>query len=331
MTERTMPKTVAVWLLLGFLVGVSGFAADAADQGLDPLVAEVVEMLDAGVSDGLILQWLESTGRRPVDIGSEGLIALTEAQASESLMSRLLELVGEERPGATMAPPAATQTGPTLREVSSAEAADGSLEVIIRLSGKRMWVEEDEPDSPRDERWNVFLYLDGDLVAWTRPDQQGEAVEARRVIRAGSREMRVILQRYEKVRGGWTYESLAVPTLVAFDAQVGDPLEIEVDLKRSWGLWRDRNDGGPLSYVIRQGVRVLGESDGAGGNPVGWQPVCEDVEANFPESQGVPRAYRSSMSRCVRWADLWNGPGQNTSRTEILEDLAEYDFEPPVR
>lgn len=326
-----MPKTVAVWLLLGFLVGVSGFAADAADQGLDPLVAEVVEMLDAGVSDGLILQWLESTGRRPVDIGSEGLIALTEAQASELLMSRLLELVEAERPDGSKVASEAAPIGPSPRQSLTEESAEESVEAIFRLSGTRMWVDEDEPDSPREERWNVYLYLDGDLIAWTRPNQQGDPVEARRVIPTGSHEMRVILQRYEKSRGGWSYESLAVPTLVAFDAQVGDPLEIEVDMERSWGLWRDRSDGGPLSYVIRQGVRVLGESKGAGGNPDDWQPVCEDIEANFPESQGVPRAYRSSMSRCARWADLWNGPAKETSRTEILEDLAEYDFEPPVR
>ena len=329
-----MKRTLLCILIgFGFVLSNAAVGEEGATSKtlLDPIVAQVVEMLNAGVSDGLILQWLESTGRRPVDIDSEGLIALTEAQASEPMMSRLLELVGEERPGATMAPPAATPTGPTLQETPSAEAADGSLEAIIRLSGKRMWVEEDEPDSPRNERWKVFLYLDGELVAWTRPDQQGEPVEARRVIREGRREMRVILQRYEEARSGWNYESLAVPTLVAFDAQVGDPLEIEVDMERSWGLWRDRSDGGPLSYVIRQGVRVLGESKGAGGNPDDWQPVCEDIEANFPESQGVPRAYRSSMSRCARWADLWNGPGKETSRTEILEDLAEYDFEPPVR
>jgi hypothetical protein len=37
------------------------------------------------------------------------------------------------------------------------------------------------------------------------------------------------------------------------------------------------------------------------------------------------------MNRCVRWADLWTGKGQATSRTEILTELARFDFEPPMR
>jgi hypothetical protein len=205
------------------------------------------------------------------------------------------------------------------------------VEAHIRLGAKRVWVDEDEPDSPRPPRWDVYLYLDGDLVAWTRPDQQGDPVEARRVIPTGRHEMRVALQRYEESRGGWSYGSLVVPTLVSFDAQVGAPIEAEVEMTRIWGMWRDRQDGGPLSYLIRQGTKVLGETKGSGGDPDHWQPICEDVEANFPESQGVPRAYRSSMSRCLPWADLWTGPGKETSRKEILKSLAEHDFEPPVR
>lgn len=295
-------------------------------------------MLNAGVSDSLILQWLESTDRRPVDIGSLDLIALTDAEASEELIAALLNRVEEARTAEPIdssgAPPEPTPVAPlaaSVRDSRTTVPVDGSVEATFRLSAKRVWVDEEEPDSPREPRWNVFLYLDGEVIVWTRPDAKGKPVEARRSIAAGHREMRVVLQRYEERREGWRYESLSVPTLVAFEVQPGDPVEIEVDMKRIWGLWRNRKDGGPLSYVVRQGGEVLVEQSGTGGNPERWQPVCEDVEANFPDAEGVPKAFRNPMSRCVRWAELWNGPGKSTSRPGILEELAEYDFEPPVR
>ena len=334
--EIVLSSLFGLGLVLGLVGGASARDSSASEMPLDSIVSEVVEMLNAGVSDNLILQWLESTGRRPTDVGSQGLIALTEAGASEQLTNTLLELVGERREGEL-----AVGQHP-VQKPRSVEGADspapymeplvpvgGGVEATIRLSAKRVWVDEDEPDSPRDERWSVYAYLDGDFVAWVRPDRKGEPVEAQRVLQPGHHELRIVLQRYEELRRGWSYESLAVPTLVAFEASHGDPIAIEIEMKRIWGLWRDRKEGGPLSYVIRQGSNVLAENDGAGGNPDHWQPVCEDVEANFPAAENTPRAYRSSMERCVRWDSLWTGGGA-TSRAEILRQLADHDFEPPV-
>ena len=321
-------------LSLGLLAVLAGGAAAAdsspSERPLDPIVAQVIQMLNAGVSDNLILQWLDSTDRRPVDIGSQDLIALTEAEASEQLVTTLLELVEEGRVEEPTAGSAVVEPAETPPPSPSAAGAS-AVEAIFELSAKRVWVDEDEPDSPREERWHVFLYLDGEFIAWTRPTKQGEPVEARRVIGTGPKEIRVILQRYEERRAGWFYESLTVPSIIAFEAEAGGPIEVEVDMRRIWGAWRDRNQGGPLSYIIRQGTRVLAEQSGTGGNPSRWQPVCEDVEANFPDAEGVPKAFRNPMSRCVRWAELWNGPGKTTSRSEILRQLAENDFEPPVR
>lgn len=203
--------------------------------------------------------------------------------------------------------------------------------MILNLGAKRAIVEEDEPDSPREPPWWVYLYLDGELVAWTKPSRRGEPVEARRAIQSGERELRVVLQRYEDLRGGWLHESLSVPTLVRFEAHPGKTIEIDVEVKRIWGLWRDRKDGGPLSYLIRQGSEVLAEQQGTGGNPDRWRPVCEDVEANFRDADGVPKRFRNAMVRCIRWSELWTGTGSSTSRTQILDELAAYEFEPPLR
>ena len=250
------------------------------------------------------------------------MIALTEAGASESLMTTLLQGVAGQSARSAARPKPAVHAPP---------AAAGTVEAKVELRAKQAFVDEDEPDSPRAQPWWIYLYLDGELVAWTKPSLDGEPVESRRFISVGDHELRVVVQRYEELRGGWLYESLSVPTQVAFQASAGVPLEIEVEMKRIWGLWRERKDGGPLSYVVRQGVEVLAEHTGTGGNPDRWQPVCEDVEANFTESPEVPRQFRGAMNRCVRWADLWTGKGQSTSRSEILAELARFDFEPPMR
>lgn len=311
--------------------------ATAAPEELDPIVAQVVAMLEAGVSEELVLQWLESTGRRPQDIGAQGVIALTEGGASEQLIMALLQLVeelgtepvGRSAPGP--GPPSSESPGPIAVPHDPRATSEEGVQAIVELRAKRIWTDEPEPDGPQEPRWDVYLYLDGELVAWSRPTLQGDPVEARRTLRAGQRELRVVLQRYEELRSEWLYESLLVPTLIGFKARPGEPIEIDVEMKRIWGLWRQRSDGGPLSYTIRQGDRVLAEHPGTGGDPDRWRPVCEDVEANFPDAEKVPRRFRSLMSRCVRWADLWTGSGRSSSRSEILAALAEYDFQPPVR
>lgn len=338
--ECRLPVVVGLFVLLGVVLSpkIGSAEADSSSPVLDPVVREVVEMLEAGVDEPVIAQWLESTGRRPAEVGSQGMIALTASGASEELMTTLLKLLEEPGAEAVRVEPAST---PALMRDETAgiqpdsrtpgALTEGVADAVIRLSARRIWVDEDEPDRPRDPPWDVYLYLDGELVSWTRPTLEGEPVEARRVIQSGRRELRVILQRYEELRGGWLYESLAVPTLVAFETQAGDPIEIAVEMKHIWSLWRQGTDGGPLSFVIRQGNQTLVENQGIGGDPDRWQPVCEDLEANFPDSEKLPSRFRNPMSRCVHWGDLWTGAGQSTSREEILANLAAHDFQFPVR
>lgn len=327
MKTRNKLRTITRWLVLAILLPPMVSVAMEPDQlELDPVVVDVVEMLKAGVDEGAIVQWLESTDRQPTDISRQGMIALTGAGATERLITSLLQRV--DAPG-----PELTETGALPADGSArrrVEAGQESAEATFSLRAKQAFVDEDEPDSPREPPWSVYLYLDGELIAWTRPSVKGEPVETRRMIDAGRRELRVVLQRYEDQRGGWLHESLSVPTLVDFEVLPGNSVDVEVKMNRIWGLWREKKDGGPLSYLIRQGVDVLAENQGTGGNPDRWQPVCEDVEANFPDAQGVPKRFRNQMGRCIRWSKLWTAGGQSTSRSEILGDLAEYDFQPSV-
>lgn len=324
---------VVLTFLLG-LAAMAGLPGCATAAELDPIVAQVIQILETGVSDELIVQWLEGTGRRPRDLGSQDLIALTEAGASEELISRLLQRVGEasvaEATEPPEPPPAAAEAGAALTEPArgATPGGDRRAETRIRLSARQIWVQEDEPDSPRADPYGVFLYLDGRYAARVKPSLRGEPVELRRLLVPGRHELRLLLETHVERKGRWSHDSLVVSTAIAFAVEPGDPLEIDIHLSRGWELGRP-GAGGPLSYVVRQGDRLVAEQERAGGSPSEWPPVCEDVEANFPGEDRVPRRYRSEMRRCVRWTTLWRGQGQGSSRQELLAWMGESDFRPP--
>ncbi len=46
----------------------------------DPLVDDVVRMLDAGIESDLVVSWLKTGDRRPAALSADALIALSQAQ-----------------------------------------------------------------------------------------------------------------------------------------------------------------------------------------------------------------------------------------------------------
>lgn len=332
-------------VLAGLLVFTISLAAHADQSGaetpgLDPVVAQVVEMLDAGVDEEIIDQWLATTDRRPADIGAQGLITLTQAGASKDLIGHMLELVAEttsvpEPHIPVQMPPAGAEqeSAPQLLDPDGDEAhraadVDTPADVLFLLSYKRIITQEPEPDSPQPEPWTVFAYLDGELVAWVTDSMAAEPVRANRQLAPGRHLVRVTRERHIQRGRRWVHETQVAPTSIAFDVVPGQGMEVDI---RFHGHWMDRQTRGPLSYAVRQGNQTLAEEGPTGGNPSEWQLVCEDVEANFPDAEKVPRLYRRDMARCTSWTNLWNGAGEQTSRTELLASMSESDFRPSFR
>lgn len=342
-------KRISNALLIGLMAAFFSFSmvqigeAAPGEGELDPVVSEVVEMLSAEVEEEIILQWLEATARRPVDVGSQGLIALTEAGASSELIGRLLDLVAAGSPPAPAASPDSPASVPAApierRSVPEAPAAGDEQayraaraetpgDVLFLLSYKKIVTQEPEPDSPPSEPWTVYAYLDGELVAWGTDSLAGEPVRANRLLTPGRHVVRVTQERHIRRGEKWVHESRVVPTFIAFEVAPGEEMEVELKFH---GRWMYRDSRGPLSYAVRRGNQTLVEEGPTGGDPSEWKPVCEDVEANFPDKDKVPRLYRQEMARCVLWSSLWQGAGEETSRTELLASMSESDFRPPFR
>ena len=335
-------------LLMGLLILVLPWSVQAEQGGdgsqLDPVVAQVVEMLDAGVEEEIIDQWLDATHRRPTDIGSPGLIALTRSGASKELIGRMLDLVADSVPAPEPVPDAHAPVGaapppdpepsqpqlldPVGKEAYPAARVDTPADVLFLLSYKRAITQEPEPDSPPPPPWTVFAYLDGELVAWVTHSMSGEPVRANRLLAPGRYVVRVTRERHIQRGRKWVHETQVAPTPITLDVELGGELEVDI---RFHGRWMDRESRGPLSYTVRKGNRTLAEGGPMGGNPADWQLVCEDVKANFPEADNIPRLYRRDMARCTSWNTLWSGAGEQTSRTEMLASMSESDFRPKFR
>lgn len=100
--------------LMAFALLLATPAALADEATLDPVVKDVLLLLESGVDEGVIQTWLEKRGSRPASVGVDELIALKNANASEALVKRLvlLTMPGESVPAA----PAARPEAPPVRK-----------------------------------------------------------------------------------------------------------------------------------------------------------------------------------------------------------------------
>jgi hypothetical protein len=102
-------------------------AAGAADKeeakaAVDEVVNEVARMLQAKVSERVIVHWLETSGRRPASVGSREILELQRAGASDPLMDRLLDLAAQAR-NATAEAAAGQPAAPSPGGASTAPAS----------------------------------------------------------------------------------------------------------------------------------------------------------------------------------------------------------------
>lgn len=301
-------------------------ALPARAAELDPVVQEVVHMLEGGVSEPVVAAWLASSGRRPAKVDSAELVALEKAKASDDLMKRLIRLAnGTSEPpaAAPVAPPPPMATPPA--PVASAPAAPETVPVRFQLSYRPFTSEEDAPS------WSLFVYLDGRLLTWSKPAMislTARSWELDRGLPPGRHVIRLVQERHERRLGGdrWSHATRVAPEPLAFDVAPGG----------GSGAWRvslqlDQvkiSRQGPLALKAMRGDREVVAIQG-GGEPDSWPPLCEDLEANV--GAGKPSAaQRRELARCIRWADLFRGVAGVPSRDQIRADLERDRFQPPT-
>jgi hypothetical protein len=97
------------------LAAPKGAKSGAAPAASDPVVGQVLQLLRDGVTEPVIVLWLQKSGQRPATVTSGDLVALHQAGASEDLMKLLLTPAapaGGAAPAGSSAPAASPAAAP---------------------------------------------------------------------------------------------------------------------------------------------------------------------------------------------------------------------------
>ncbi|MDY7096151.1 MAG: hypothetical protein SX243_24515 [Acidobacteriota bacterium] len=369
------PGLVGRWLMALLLAGslTLGLASPAAAMpvpgpaeesggeeaaALDPVVQDVVSMLERGVGEALVVRWLESSAPESGALSAEDLIALTEAGASEELIGQLLDrgtspasergtemeaTPAAQEPAAPAPPlvPAAASTpppaAPPAPAAPSAKAqppatqppvapAPGVAAGQARVEFEMLYapvVGEDE------EAWDLYVYLDGAVLAWVPASTllRGDPMSFQRTLPAGRHVLRLLLERHERSGKSYRHYARVEPRQWVLEVGEGAGWQARLDVKES--RFRPFADGDmEVSWQVLRGGEVTHNAEHRSEAPGGWAPLCEEVETFFDSDGRVPLAFRSEMKQCVRWQALWPEDLEAPSRTEVRQRLAQYDYRP---
>lgn len=333
---------VALTLALGaseLFLGKPASAETPAASAVDPVIAEVVRLLEAKLGEPLVLRWLAEEGKTPGHPTADDLVALKRAGASDDLVAALLDRSRSGTPAAAPEPPlptaqpaASTATAPSaappvaaapsasptpMRPAAPAPAApvpaaESAPTVVVQTSLRYIHVpEEGEP-------WDLVVYLDGEPFepvpaapsaasagTWT---SQRSLAPGRHVL-AWSQEL------HHKDREGRSQHAARFdPEPLSFELAAGSAAAIEFEFRDRTGLFLRM--GGPVTVRVSQANRDLA-SRNSSGDPAAWPKLCEEIEANLG---GKKPGFldRQELRGCLRWADLWSGvsgvPGRDAVR-----------------
>jgi hypothetical protein len=306
-------RLAVVILLLSVCAILTPHSPAAEEEARDEVVREVVRMLDAGVSEDVILRWLERDDRHPGELGSDDIIALTRAAASPQLMDRLMT----EQPPAAPAPAALPL-----------ESDSGEVDIPVEFSIRYRPFRDSEADE--DEQWHLFVYLDGRPLAWSEGrnwlSKSKKTVDVTPLVTPERHVVRLVQERHRRAgKQGWRHEARVCPDAIEFEAttpgrrveiQVTEPTGLSLRGKSTliWSMWDEgvpQDEGIPLS-----------------GPPDDWPPLCEEIETAYEEGEKIPKRVQKQLDRCVRWDSLWPGLTGIPGRDEVRALLERVDFRP---
>ena len=184
------------------------------------------------------------------------------------------------------------------------------------------------------ETWDLYVYLDGDLLAWVpRGGQFAPTPEVRfvRQVEPGPHVVRLAAEKHERRSGGrWFHEARIVPVEIFFSLSAEGNAEMSLRVIGNTGLL---NAGGARAVAqITQDGRVLQSVEQAIRSSADWPSLCEEIEVNLdPKRKKIPRKVRSELEQCVRWESLWRSlESPAGSRDDARALLERYDFQPKL-
>ena len=327
-------------LSLAILLALMPLASAEVTPG-DPVVADVVRMLDAGIESDLVVSWLKTGDRRPAALSADELIALTEARASRPLIEFLLAMAtaapisgsaADSGARATTATPEATPrpTPEAMPPQIPATVAHNDDCCLVEFSIRYQAAEDKEGEEVEQASRDLFLYADGQLL--TRIESQGNIasggpVRFKTQMAPGAHTLRFTRQLHRRSKGtgksdSWEHETTVSPSSISVELEPGALWQLDF----SW-VQSEFSTKRPLRWSwSRNGVEIAGEA-AVGEFRERWPFVCEDVEISHDGGAIAAWRARDRLKSCVSWASLWPG-SVDTTRAELLQSLRRFDFQP---
>ncbi|MGB5511903.1 MAG: hypothetical protein WBM87_09370 [Woeseiaceae bacterium] len=294
----------------------------------DPLVADVVRMLDAGIESNLIVSWLKTGDRRPAAMSADALITLSQAKASTELIEFLLSMAPRTVPVAQV--PALTPEPVAIDPEPVPVDKDCCL---VDFSVEYRATEDKEGEEFEHPGRDLYLYIDGQFLARLESQSNiinSSAVRFKSPIAPGEHMLRLTRQLHTRKRSktgddGWDHETTVSPSIIRFRVEPDAQWQLEL----RW-IQSEFSTQRPLSWRwLRNGAEVTGEKK-IGEFRERWPFLCEDVAISGDSGAIAGWRARDRQKGCVDWRSLWPADVQ-TTRATVLDELRLSDFAPPLR
>ncbi len=339
-------------LLAAPLAAATSEPAGGVAPAPDPVVAEVLRLLESGIGEPVVLRWLAEESRPPGRPTADELIALKRAGATDDLIAALLEraarvdappavvpvpaptpasksgsksdaALSPVTPAAVAAPAAAPTPAPAAQPAATPPAAlqpEARGTVSLSLSALYVhWPEEGEP-------WDLVIYLDGEPFAplpAALTERSAERRQARRDLAPGLHVLRWSQERHgERAGERGLHAARFDPESLPFTLAAGANAEVAFEFRDPSGI-PFTTAAGPITVRVTQGGKEIAARLEGGGDAARWPDLCEEIEANL-EDRKPSFQERQLLKRCLRWADLWSAlpPGSVSDRATVRGLLA---------
>lgn len=190
---------------------------------------------------------------------------------------------------------------------------------------------EYHPEFPHDaEPGDLYVYLDGDLLAWvSRGGQFAPSAPTRfdRPVAPGRHVLRLLHEHHEpRTKGRFEHEARASDVEILFHLEPGDDARLELRVVEETQVFEKFR--GPIDVTVTQGGRTIQSREQVGERLRDWPLLCESIEANLEPGAKVTRKMRKVLEDCVRWEALWRSVDDAPARAEVRKILARYAFQP---
>jgi hypothetical protein len=306
--------TLLVSVLVLTLLGSPAAAA------VDPVVADVIRMLEEGVDPGFIADWLDSSAAKPGELTADDLIALTKAEAPEELVGKIMKMAGG-------APEAIAEPAKPEAAIPAPAMMPGAKTPVGFIIDYRPAIVEYQTLP-----WDLFVYLDGQPVArasgWaSHTSKHLEQLFVEKELAPGRHVVRILQEQHtlkSKRKDRWSHSARIFPSAIMFDIDEAGAWRVEIQVDEESVLMPGRKK--PVDWLISRDGNLVEQGVGLGPTTHRWPMLCEELETTLSEKQMDSKSGQRMLGECLTWDSLWMELETVPDRATVRGEMQQSNF-----